>query len=496
MVTVIRQQESKERVEILDATPTAKGTFLALIRAGYTLPDAVAEYVDNSIEQARVNRSDKGEHRTVEVKSTSEGSDGVIEIIDNCGGCLKKDAVRFVRPGESGVDPEEGNISRFGIGGKAAGLAVSSSVEILSRAASESGWRIELNRDTILNKTDWKFEITGLTNKNDIPEGTTKIRLHVLDFSDFEKFPINGKKELEERYGLQDLSNNINILFNGMKINSADPEIELLNNIEAPEHCAPLEIKENIRVPIKESNVSKTREISVKIKLGLMTEGSRINQFGMNIYCNGRLLVKDNKIGLYEQTYGDEKFGHAGSQLIWIKGVIYLGGPAEAMPWNSRKNDLDTTSPTYRKLEEILKSTTEKFTEKMGEAKRELKDRTGEKRLPDIRDVIVDHYFRELVRDSNYESKVRQIARNSRAFTEAKKRFESQRNGGGRNEFEAHDVPDPPHSRDTVYLSASIESKKLEEVRKKIAKAYGKSKVTNTDVVRITLEHYMRCDKA
>ena len=44
----------------------------------------------------------------------------------------------------------------------------------------------------------------------------------------------------------------------------------------------------------------------------------------------------------------------------------------------------------------------------MEESKGEMKDRTGEKRLPDIREVIVDHYFRELVRDANYENRVRQ----------------------------------------------------------------------------------------
>lgn len=490
MVTVIRQEE---RTEIIDATPTARGTFLALMRAGYTLPDAVAEYVDNSIEQARMNGSYHSGPRTVEVKYITEGSDGIIEIIDNCGGCYRNDAVRFVRPGDSGVDPEEGSISRFGIGGKASGLAVSSTVEILSRAASEKGWKIVLNRGTILNKTDWKFEIFDLTNNENIPEGSTKIRLHVLDFSDFQKFPSMGKKELEERYGLKDLSSKINILFNGVKINSADPEAELLNDIEAPEHCVPLEINENIRVPTKENNVSKSREISVKIKLGLMTEGTRVNRFGMNIYCNGRLLVKDNKIGLYDQSYGDEKFGHAGSQLIWIRGVVYLRGPAEAMPWNSRKNDLDTTSPTYRKLEEILQKSTETFLGKMLEAKREQKDRTGDKKLPDIRDVIVDHYVRELTKDPNYENRVRPNVLKSRPFVEAKKNTDSSNTSNDKGK--RPDVPEAPVTKETVYLAARVETDLLEEVREKIRNSYGKPNVTNADVVRIILEHYKNCDK-
>lgn len=490
MVTLIREEE---RTEIIDATPTAKGTFLAFIRAGYSLPDAVAEYVDNAIEQARINGPGKDSNRTVEVKSITEGSEGIIEIIDNCGGCAKKDAVRFVRPGESGVDPEEGNISRFGIGGKAAGLAVSSSVDILSRVNSENGWKIVLNRNDILDKTDWKFKIYDLNREEKISEGTTKIRLHVRDYSDFQNFPLKGKIELEERYGLQDLSNAINILLNGVKINNADPEAEILNKIEAPLQCTPLEVNQNIRVPTNEKNTPRVREVSVRVKLGLMTEGSRINKFGMNIYCNGRLLVKDNKIGVFDQTYGDEKFGHAGSQMIWLRGIVYLHGPAEAMPWNSRKNDLDASSPTYRKLEGILQTATQDFLDNMGKAKKELKERTGEKRLPDIRDVIVDHYRRELRKNPNYENIVRSVVRNSRAFNEAKRDLTPSKNGEVGDK--KPEMPDPPHDRETITLAASVEPEKLEEVRKKIMKSYGKSNVTNADVVRITLEHYRNCDK-
>ena len=49
MVTIIGQEEKSDTI---DATPTVKGTFLAFIRAGYTLPDAVAEYVDATIRKS------------------------------------------------------------------------------------------------------------------------------------------------------------------------------------------------------------------------------------------------------------------------------------------------------------------------------------------------------------------------------------------------------------------------------------------------------------
>ena len=492
MVAVIRQEEREKQEETIDATPTAKGTFLALIRGGYTLPDAVAEYVDNSIEQARIIGPSKDGNRRVEIQTKTEGSEGIIEIYDNCGGCARNDAVRFVRPGESGVNPAEGNISRFGIGGKAAGLAVSSSVEIISRTHSEEGWKIVLDREDILNKSDWKFKVTGLTRGDTIPEGGTKIRLHILNFSDFQSFPINGKLELEQRYGIADLTSKVDILFNGEKINTADPEADILNEVEAPEHCDPLEVKGHIRVPTREKNETKTREIYIRIKIGLMTEGSRINKFGMNIYCNGRLLVKDNKIGIYDKNLLDEKIGHAGSQLIWLRGIVYLNGPAEAMPWNSRKNDIDISSPTYAKLEQILKKAVDDFMEKVADAKKELKDLTGEKRLPDIRDVIVSHYYKEILKDRNYENKVREIVRHSRPFSEAKKKVLQH---SGDTKEEPHEVPIPPHNDTTTYLAASVENYKIEKVKKKIGRAYGKSNISNADVVRITLEHYLNCDR-
>lgn len=131
----------------------------------------------------------------------------------------------------------------------------------------------------------------------------------------------------------------------------------------------------------------------------------------------------------------------------------------------------------------------------MEESKGEMKDRTGEKRLPDIREVIVDHYFRELVRDANYENRVRQIVRNSRPFIDAKRKFDFQVSGHTGEDDNGHEVPHAPHNRETVGISAFVETKELEEVRQKIAKAYGKSRVTNADIVRITLEHYLKCNK-
>lgn len=487
MVTVIRQEDAT-RSQVIDATPTARGTFLALIRAGYTLPDAVAEYVDNAIEQARLGSASKATKK-IDVRHGTQGQDFIIEVEDNCGGCPRNEAVRFVRPGMSGIDPEKGNISRFGIGGKAAGLAVSSKVEIMSRAIDENGWKIILDRDEILNKDDWKFKVSDLDNSEKLPNGATKIRLHIQNSDEFSKFPNFGKKLLEERYGMKELSRIVDIFLNGQKINLSDPEYEMLNGIEAPEHCQPHEYTETIRVPITMDKERKITEVSVKVKLGFLPEGSRVNKFGMNIYCNGRLLVNNSKLGIYDIIYEEEKMGHAGSQLIWLRGVVYLNGSSEAMPWNSRKSDLDSESPTYRKLEDILKTKVEDFLNDVAKAKAELKTRNGSRKVPDTRDIIVDHYVRMLKNDPNFESKCRKIVTNSKPFADAKGLISEVK----KPKTDGDEIPNPPPHEGMTQLAAHVETEKVEAARKKIEEKYGKTSVRNTEIVRIVLEHFISC---
>src|SRR5439155_10213058 len=55
----------------IDATPKAKDIFHGYTRGGYTVTAAVAEYVDNAIEQARV--SGIGKNATVQVTVSSFG---------------------------------------------------------------------------------------------------------------------------------------------------------------------------------------------------------------------------------------------------------------------------------------------------------------------------------------------------------------------------------------------------------------------------------------
>src|SRR5213594_2984258 len=88
----------------IDVTPKARDIFLGYVRGGYTLTSAVAEYVDNAIEQAVL--SGKATESTIRVTVSGHGPKIAIEIADDAGGCSRGHSSRFVQPGLSGVSPE------------------------------------------------------------------------------------------------------------------------------------------------------------------------------------------------------------------------------------------------------------------------------------------------------------------------------------------------------------------------------------------------------
>src|SRR2546421_4117541 len=129
----------------IDATPVARDIFLGYVRGGYTLTGAVAEYVDNAIEQAVL--SGKPRESTVWIRVGALSPRIAIEIEDDSGGCERARATRFVQPGLSGVAPDASSISRFGMGGKAAGLSIADKVVVMSRSKNEAGWRVIMDRE-------------------------------------------------------------------------------------------------------------------------------------------------------------------------------------------------------------------------------------------------------------------------------------------------------------------------------------------------------------
>src|SRR2546430_13112644 len=114
----------------VDATPK-KRIIDALRRGDYVLSDAIAEYIDNSIDAARR----KGViQRGARVSINFDAERKSVTIEDNCGGRSSDEISKFVTLGESDLpDPE--SMGMFGQAAKIAGMTDARRVVIMTHAS-------------------------------------------------------------------------------------------------------------------------------------------------------------------------------------------------------------------------------------------------------------------------------------------------------------------------------------------------------------------------
>lgn len=461
----------------IDATPRSRDIFHGYTRGGYTVTAAVAEYVDNAIEQARI--SGRGTNATVRVTVSSFGPKIATEIEDDAGGCPRSNAVRFIQPGLSGVSPESSAISRFGMGGKAAGLSIAEKVIILSRSKGEPGWRVVLDRGEILQKTDWRFEATGLPEGLQMDEGHTRVVLILLERPSPALYPTRYVAELSERYAFLPKESRPQIIVGVTPLVPRNPLDDLLTADEAPRGCGPRAFGMTKSYPINIDGARRLADVKFRMTVGLVPEGTAAGQYGAHIYCNGRLLFPNSKIGLIEDGF-DLKEKSPSSVGVWLKAIIQIDGPSEAMPWTNRKDSVDFSSPSYNDLVAFAKGSYESFMEKnLGEVRREVKEKTGE--LPDVRNLLSWSYREKIRRGVLKPQTLRPLVAKSYAYQKA---LEAE---------PEEDLPEPPKKTDEVNLSAGIEKWKVDKMRRLIRRKLGKETVRNTDIVRVSVNHYLEC---
>jgi hypothetical protein len=465
---------------MIDATPKARDIFLGYVRGGYTLTAAVAEYVDNAIEQAVL--TGRATESTVRISVGAISPKIAIEIDDDAGGCPRDQASKFVQPGLSGVSPEASAISRFGMGGKAAGLSIADKVIVISRSQGETGWRVILDREEILQKADWKFEVTGFPKDVDLPEGHTRVILLTSDTAAHAAYPARYLREFTERYAYLDKDARPKIFVGETAIQTKDPVEELLTEQEAPGGCGPLTFALTKSYPITVHGKRQLGNVDFRMTVGLVPQGTAGAQYGAQVYCNGRLLVRYSKIGLIADEF-EAREKHPASIEVWLRSIIQIRGPSEAMPWTNRKDNLDVSSPSFKDLEGFAKKSYDTYIERsLGEARRAMKEQVGQKQLPTVRDLLVWAY-REKIRAGKLKpGTLRSYIGSSSAFQEALKPAS-----------EEEEVPEPPKKIDEVTLSANIEKWKVDKMRRLIQQKLGKPVVRNTDIVRLSVDHYLRC---
>ncbi|MDD2666482.1 MAG: hypothetical protein PHD13_05720 [Methanocellales archaeon] len=92
--------------------------------------------------------------------------------------------------------------------------------------------------------------------------------------------------------------------------------------------------------------------IHCEIIVGLRFEASIIGEYGFDLYCNDRLIVKHVKD--YRLGFTKGLLGSPHPSIARFYGIIKLNGKNKDMPWNSTKSDIDTLNPTYKQIMNLV----------------------------------------------------------------------------------------------------------------------------------------------
>lgn len=466
--------------EDLDATPVTRELFRGYIHAGYSYPDAVAEYIDNSIQQ--VLRDGNADGRWVSVTVEHDGTEFAILIADNAGGIRRDDAVRVIRPGASGSAMASDEFSLFGIGGKVAGLSIAKRVILLSKAKGDPGFKTVLDREEIENKSDWKFHRWPLPPSAGLRDGETRVYLWGVASETHAGYPRVFRENYQKRYALMFGPRFPKILI-GEELPRYVPTSEMLSSAEAPDACGPRQFVASKTYLISSGTDGVKRGIvKFEATVGLLPARSTIGQVGALIYCNQRLLGGYNELGLREGFEFLGKRVHPHRDQAWLRATVRLSGPPELMPWTSRKDNLDQASQTYRDLREFLKDCYEKFLEQnVGPARERLRAQRGTREFPDILEIVKASYARKIRGGDLSAITARPLITETEAFKRA------------RELARATAVAPPPDHPTVTNLGGSVEIEKLTEAKRLMREVLGMEEVKNTELIRYMLDHFLNC---
>lgn len=319
--------ERKSEIEPVDGTPE-KRMFWSII-SDYGLRTGICELVDNALDLWRHSGRKRGLQIDIQLDTDSQ----LITINDNAGGIEKKDLRLLVAPGGSTNSPDAEVIGIFGVGSKRAGIALGEQIEIRTRYGSQQSHQIDITRDW-LESEDWNLAAYEIPNiaKNTTSVEISKLRKPISD-EDVQKM----KHHLSETYCW--------FLLDGCQIsvNGENLEASSFDNWSFPKAYPPNCSRFDVEIAGK-------GKVKAAITSGLIND--RIpdaENYGVYFYCNHRLILKElrsREVGYFIST--EAGVPHPDASLC--RTIVDLQGPAELMPWNSSKSDINLTHPVFEAI--------------------------------------------------------------------------------------------------------------------------------------------------
>lgn len=299
--------ESEEQVEYFDITPH-KSILPKIGRAGYSVAQAIAEFVDNSLDAKQDN-----EKLLVNITVKSD----YIEIYDNGMGMDKQELAKAFSLAYS---TKKEKLGEFGLGLKTACQSLGTNFSIItSRAGDKKYYRIDYDEEEWLKSEEysWKNYPIKILKKTNFKEHGTTI--------------IIKKLRVKTIYAVEQIKKDVGNRFAPF-IKRNEVEIKVNNIITKP------------LIPELIEGSQKSFEINVSGKkiygwYALMREGSQKGFYGFNVFRRGRMITCYDKIGIPE---------HA--TVARITGEIHL----DHVPVTHNKREFIKESDEYIMAEEAL----------------------------------------------------------------------------------------------------------------------------------------------
>jgi len=315
-------------IEEMDVTPDKK--ILQSISSDIDLKKGILELVDNAIDEWRLRG-----RPNLNVELTLNVSNKSLSYGDNAGGIKEENLNMVIQPGGTIRRPEEISIGEFGIGLKRAIVALSKEAEVITRFESNGTFKIIVDDSWITSKS-WKIP----KYKTDpIQPGSTIINFNRIKFDLNLDILSEVKRLLSETYCYQ-LSKNFTLLLNGENV---EPTI-FCNWAFPPYDRHPRTYKTFISVD--------GRKVMVDVTIGLMLESSQTGEYGFDIFCNDRLILKNYKNP--EIGFMTGLLGYPHPAIARFKGIVRISGANMDMPWNSTKSGIDFSNPIVSPLKTKL----------------------------------------------------------------------------------------------------------------------------------------------
>lgn len=359
------------RTENFDITPD-RSIFHKIGEANYSISDAIAELVDNSIDAA--------DEDGVEIYVILDKLNNKIIISDNGVGMTKDIAAKALVLAYS---TKKGSLGEFGLGLKSACTSLGKHFSITTTPiGSSESYTLSYDKDNFMENGDWKaFPIT--VNDVSKEEHGTTVEISSLRVKLYDALVTRLKNDLSQRYGPFILHNNV-IIKVGLGIRTAKP-------------CEPEPI---------ELDDSGKRDFEF-----VLTNGGKINgwwglrkiasgeQSGFDMFRRGRLIRASEKLGYYQHPMTNH-----------VTGEIFL----DSVPVTHNKREFITESGEFREfIENFWGDKTGKLT---GEKQKGLIDvitkesqarwnqEKVDKQLPDtIRDAVKDNILKAMNRVEDFK---------------------------------------------------------------------------------------------